>query len=272
MVWHHIAQRAGRIIEPASPPHTQRFCCGDLDVVNVEIAPQRLEKGIAKAGDHDVADGFLAQKVVDPVNLAFCHELQNMRIERLSRGKIMPEGFLDHDPAETARLAQQLRTGQRLDDAAEELRRGGQIETDVCAGRRQLFGKSCKSALVGKIAPKIAAPGTQWGPVRLLLSIITVTKFAELGPQRRVRTFAEIHTEDGQPIAHQPVAPKVHQRRDQQPARQITHRAKDHQRGCGGGLPAHSRSAHFGASTWPPKPNRIADNILSPKVADSRDR
>ena len=77
MVRNHIPQRPRPFVKAAPLLDAQGFRSGDLDVINVMAAPQRLEDAVRKAQDHDVPDRFFAQEVIDPVDLIFGKNLEN---------------------------------------------------------------------------------------------------------------------------------------------------------------------------------------------------
>ena len=70
MVGHHVAQRAGGVVEAAARADVDRLGGGDLDMVDVAVVPHRLEQRVGEARDHDVLHRFLAEEMVDPVDLA----------------------------------------------------------------------------------------------------------------------------------------------------------------------------------------------------------
>ena len=67
---HHVAQRAGGIVEPAAMLDADGLRDRDLHVIDVIAVPQRLEDRIREAQDHDVLHGLFAEIMVDPVDLA----------------------------------------------------------------------------------------------------------------------------------------------------------------------------------------------------------
>ena len=62
MVRHHVAQRAGLLVEPAALLDADRLGGGDLHMVDVIAIPDRLEKAVGKAQRHDVLDVSLPRK------------------------------------------------------------------------------------------------------------------------------------------------------------------------------------------------------------------
>ena len=138
VVGHHVAQRAGLLVELAAPLDADGLRRGDLDMVDVLAVPQRLEQAVGEAQRHDVLHRFLAEEMVHPVDLMLLQRLQDLGIERLGRWQIMPERLLDHDPAPLAVLFRHhVRRPQARHDDAEEAIGDGEIEQVVAcrAGR-----------------------------------------------------------------------------------------------------------------------------------------
>jgi len=99
MVLHHIAHRARLVIIRPAPVHRHGFRHGDLHMVDIFGLPQRFEQDVGKAHRHQVLHGFLAQIMVDPVNLRFGEMLGQHRIQRTRRDQIASERLFHHDPA-----------------------------------------------------------------------------------------------------------------------------------------------------------------------------
>ena len=79
MVRHHVAQRAGRVVEAAAMADAELFVDRDLDMVDVIAIPDRLEHAVGEAQHQDVLDGFLAEVMIDPVDLVLVDELRAVR-------------------------------------------------------------------------------------------------------------------------------------------------------------------------------------------------
>ena len=79
MVLHHVAQRAGLLV--VAGPRADAFLLGDgdLHVVDVLLVEQRLEDAVGEAQHEDVLDGFLAEVVIDAVDLPFVEDLGDAR-------------------------------------------------------------------------------------------------------------------------------------------------------------------------------------------------
>ena len=97
MVRHHVAQRAGRLVELAALLDADRLGRGDLHMVDVVAVPDRLEQAVGEAQRHDVLDRLLAEEMVDPVDLASRRSTrQDVGVQRLGRGEVVAERLLDH--------------------------------------------------------------------------------------------------------------------------------------------------------------------------------
>ena len=73
-------------------------------MVDVVAVPDRLEDRVGEAKDQDVLDRFLAQVVVDAVDLALVEDLVHLVVQRLCAGQIAAERFLDDNPCEAGAI------------------------------------------------------------------------------------------------------------------------------------------------------------------------
>ncbi len=71
MVRHHVAQRAGGVVEAAAMADADLFIDRDLHMVDVIAVPDRLEHAVGEAQHQDVLHRFLAEVMIDPVDLVF---------------------------------------------------------------------------------------------------------------------------------------------------------------------------------------------------------
>ncbi len=85
MVGHHVAQRPGGVIEAAAVANAELFLDRDLDVVDVVAIPDRLEHAVGETQHQDVLDGFLAEVMVDPVDLLLFGDLKQFGVQRPGR-------------------------------------------------------------------------------------------------------------------------------------------------------------------------------------------
>ena len=125
--------------------------------------PQRLEQAVGEAQRHDVLHRFLAEEMVDPVDLMLLQRLQDLGIERLGRRQIVAERLFDDDPAPLAVvLRHQARGSKRGDRRAEEAVGDGEIEQAVArrAGRlvqsRQMLAEPAIGLRIVEVALQIA--------------------------------------------------------------------------------------------------------------------
>ena len=80
MVRHHVAQCAGSFIEVPASLDADRLGGRDLDGVDVVAVPERLQDAVAEAERHDVLDGFLAEEMVDAIDLRLADLRQDLRV------------------------------------------------------------------------------------------------------------------------------------------------------------------------------------------------
>ena len=142
MVLNDIAQRADRVVELAPPTfHANRFRDGDLHVIDVFLAEQRLEYGIAKPYGQDVLYRLLPEVMVDAEDLAFVQDRSIWAFSSRADFEVEPEGFFHHNarPDRAARWTNAPRVPQVFDDGREILRRGGQIVQAVARSTEVLL-------------------------------------------------------------------------------------------------------------------------------------
>jgi len=75
MVRHHVAQRAGLVVEAAAVTDADLFVDRDLYVVDMIAIPDRFEHAVGEAQHQDVLHGLLAEVMIDPVDLMLIQEL-----------------------------------------------------------------------------------------------------------------------------------------------------------------------------------------------------
>ena len=132
MVRHHVAQGACSVVELAPGLDAYRLGRGDLHVTDMVSVPERLEDAVGKAQHQDVLHRLLAEEMIDPIDLVFAQNFQDLRIERPRRSQVMAERlFDDHAAPGAVGLAGQVGAAEMLDDGPEELVSHGQIEQHV---------------------------------------------------------------------------------------------------------------------------------------------
>ena len=71
MVWHHVAQRTGCLIEFRTQLDAHCFRHSDLHVVDVVAVPNRLEDPVGEPQYHNVLDRLLAEEMIHSIDLRF---------------------------------------------------------------------------------------------------------------------------------------------------------------------------------------------------------
>ena len=99
MIGDHVPERAGPLVKSAAPLDPDGLGRSDLDVVDVRAIPDRLEEAVGEAQRHDVLHRFLAEEMVDPIDLVLREGPQDVGVERPGGGKVMAEWLFDYDPA-----------------------------------------------------------------------------------------------------------------------------------------------------------------------------
>ncbi len=125
MVLHHVAQRAGLVVELATHLHAQRFGHRDLYVADAAASPQRFEQCIAEAQRQQVLHRFLAEIVVDAEDLRLAEDRVHVLVDLRSRGEILSQRLFQHHARAGSREPE---AADLIADAGEQRRRGGEKE------------------------------------------------------------------------------------------------------------------------------------------------
>ena len=102
-------------------------------MVHVAPVPDRLEDAVGEAEDEQVADGVLAQVVVDAVDLRLVEGAHDRVVEVAAGLQVVAEGLLDDDARPGTRAAGQPRGAQVGHDVLVGAGRRGQVEEPVAA-------------------------------------------------------------------------------------------------------------------------------------------
>ncbi len=217
---------------------------GELDVIDVLLVPERLEHLVGEAEGQDVLHGFLAEVMIDAVNLALVPVVQQFLVQLLGRGQVVAERLLDDDalpagPFLEAGLVELER------DQAEERRGHGHVEERVAAGL----------VLGVEAADQFVQPGKGRGVVELPGGVIEAP--AEVVPGPGVELLAGLKgldvaahalaeaiggqvvhgdADDGELRGQEALAQEVVQGRHEQALGQVARGTEDdHEAGVGGG-------------------------------------
>jgi len=96
MVRHHVAQGAGCIVEAPAATDGERLGHGDLHMIDMIAIPDGLEQSVCESQHQDVLHRLLSEVMVDAIDLVFFEQPEELSIERLRRGEIGAERFLDN--------------------------------------------------------------------------------------------------------------------------------------------------------------------------------
>lgn len=124
VVLHHIAQCSGSLVEAAALLDAQILHSRYLYVVDVVTVPKRLENTVGEAERQNILRGFLAQEVVDTVNLVLLEHRGIDTVQLARRVQIIAERLL-HDDARMGTV--QSRSLQVQRNHAVQRRRSGQV-------------------------------------------------------------------------------------------------------------------------------------------------
>ena len=166
VVLEEVARRAGLLVERAAVLDPDRLGHGDLHVVDVAAVPDGLEDPVAEPEDQQVADGLLAQVVVDAVDLPLAEDLADLAVEADRRLEVVAERLLDDDPPPAALVALvvEARPAQLGDDLGERRRLRREVEEPVAAGALLLvdlveaLGEAVVTRGVGEVAAVVDDP------------------------------------------------------------------------------------------------------------------
>jgi hypothetical protein len=71
MVGNHVPQGASSFVKPAALLDAYSLRSGNLDMIDVIPVPHRFEDPVRETQDQDVLNRFLAEEMIDPLNLIF---------------------------------------------------------------------------------------------------------------------------------------------------------------------------------------------------------
>ncbi len=110
---------------------------GDLHMIDMIAIPDRLEHAIGEAQHQDVLNRLFAEVMIDPIELVFVHDFEQLVVQGLGRGQVGAERLFDHQPPPRALIfvfVQQTGAAEFAADRRERVWRRRQIEQAVAAG------------------------------------------------------------------------------------------------------------------------------------------
>ena len=302
MVRHHVAQRAGGVVEAAAMADAELFVDRDLDMIDVIAIPDRLEHAVGEAQHQDVLHRLLAEIMIDPVDLMFVDEFQQFAVQRLAprRGRCRtafrpPAAATRHSLAQHAGAAELLADRQRRRRAASPDRTGDCRRSCLTASSLSSCSRmaSNEAGSFGSASMQVTQASSRLAMASSTFRVANWCRpFIRLSRSSSLDMRLAGDADDAEIVRQQVVGREIVERRNHQPVREVAGDAEDHE-GAGIGLflrrviDGHRRQA-FGltmsgafcctgagcccGSLWPPKPSRIADRIFSAKVCSLRER
>jgi hypothetical protein len=133
VILQHVAQCACAVVVAcATLLDADGLRHGDLYELHVIAVPERLENRVVEAKAQEVLHRFLAQVVIDAVELVLSNGAVERRVERSPAREIVTEGLLDDDAPPRLGLAlghgQQLRLRELRHRDSEQIGREGKVE------------------------------------------------------------------------------------------------------------------------------------------------
>src|ERR1700730_1186707 len=123
MVFDHVADRSGVVVELPPALDAKLLCHCDLHTLDVVSVPDRFEKTIGEAKEKKIENRLFAEVVVDTKDSSFRKEGMKSGIQLPRRSEVVPKGLLDND----SRIFHTVRFGERLDNTCKKTWRNRQI-------------------------------------------------------------------------------------------------------------------------------------------------
>src|SRR5216683_1229023 len=109
MILHHVADRAGLVVERSPALDSKILGHGDLDALDITPLPEGLQEGVREPKKEHLIDGPLTEVMVDPKDRPLVESIEQRTVEGLRRGAVAAERlFDDHASAVGATRPAQL--------------------------------------------------------------------------------------------------------------------------------------------------------------------
>src|ERR1700675_5074826 len=95
MVRDHVPQRTSCFIKVPAAADIKGLGDSDLDVIDMVTIPDRFKHAVSETQDQDILDGLFAEIMIDPVDLVFVDEVQQIAIQRARRSEVRAKRLLD---------------------------------------------------------------------------------------------------------------------------------------------------------------------------------
>ena len=126
-----VPDRAGLFVEAGPALDAERLGHGDLHVVDVTPVPDRLEDAVGEAEREHVLDRLLAEVVVDAEDLVLGEVRDDVLVQGLGAGEVVPERLLDDQACPSPGPPPGL---ELVHDRSDRLRRNRQVVNAVPRG------------------------------------------------------------------------------------------------------------------------------------------
>ncbi len=242
MVFDDVARHPRLFVEAPATLDADLLGHGDLHVVDVLAAPDRLEEQVGEPQDEQILHRLLAEIVVDAKDLGLVEGRRDRIVERLGAREVVSERLLEHHPREGAAAALAARgrdepgCPQTFDDGAELARWDGQIKEAIFAraaldvGAFELRAERRVGRRVLRRAADVAQASLEVGP-RPLVDGLAAREGGYGGTHLRakclVRLVAPRDPDHGEAPRQGSAPRQVVERRHQLAARQVTRGAED---------------------------------------------
>ena len=237
VILEHVADHTRLVVILATGLHTHGFGGRDLDVVDMRGVPERREHPVGHAEGQQILHRFLAQIMIDAIDLVFAPVGQQGAVERHGRIQILAEWLFDNDfPA-----ARKLREPGLIEQTVhrlEKLGRDGQIEERVARGagvaadRQHRVTQPRIGLGVAKLARRVMEPRLQPGPavgVEIAAGVKPLDVLSLLLAKRGCVERATGHPDDSKLRRQQAVAGEVVECRHEEPLGEVARCPQDHE-------------------------------------------
>ncbi len=123
MVLEHVAQHADAVIKTRAMSNADCLSHCDLHMVNVGAIPDRLEDGVGKAGEQNILHSFLAEIMVNAIDLVFVECFVDLLIQSDCGCQVCAERFFKHHAPPASVLMQLTCCIKIINDDGENRRR-----------------------------------------------------------------------------------------------------------------------------------------------------
>jgi hypothetical protein len=222
VVLQHVPQGPGPVVVARPSLEAEHLVGDDVDPCDVGGVPQRLEDAVGEAQAEDVEHRGLGQEVVDPEDRLLRQQPVQGTVQLAGVGEVLAEGLLDDDP----RVRGQAEVPERLDGRPEERVGQRQVEDRRAAGPLQGAPQVSRR---GHVAPQVPEPADE--PLAVGLRQVAGMGGEAPASPVAVALVVPVVLAEGDQVDVPQSLPAVEpgQRREQQPAGEVTGAPEDDQ-------------------------------------------